>query len=234
MRRISLMRSIAGLAVLAALAALVAVFAHPAGAAAPRRVVLPPQAHPNGRTYSQWAALWWTWALTQPVDSNPLLDETGEDCAVGQTGRVWFLAGTLTSDRVTRECTVPAGTKLFFPVVNYFYCALAEDPPEQQTEEYVRSQVAFFREAAGDLEASVDGRPVRDLQRYFEESVLFDVVLPANNLFELPAGTLASPCADAGFYLMLAPLRPGTHTIHFAGSVEDDFTLDVTYEITVV
>ncbi|MBD0290413.1 MAG: hypothetical protein ICV74_04080 [Thermoleophilia bacterium] len=198
--------------------------------------VLPPTANPHGQSYGAWAAEWWQWALSQPASVNPVLDETGEHCAQAQEGHVWFLAGAFTSEPVTRTCTVPTGTALFFPVVNYVYCAEATDPPEQQTEEFVREQVAFLREAVSGLSATVDGVQVPDIElRYYEESPFFSVVLPEDNVFGRPAGSVLEPCADAGFYLMLAPLPPGEHMIHIAGSIpEAGFSLDVTYELEVV
>ena len=57
--------------------------------------VAPPQAHPHGQTYSEWAADWWyCWGLSQPTPVNPLINPTGAQCASGQTGNVWFLAGS--------------------------------------------------------------------------------------------------------------------------------------------
>ncbi len=173
--------------------------------------VLPPTAHPHGQSYGAWAAQWWQWALGQPVAVNPVLDETGEHCAQGQEGNVWFLAGAFTSEPVTRTCTVPTGTALFFPIINYFYCAEATDPPEQQTEEFVREQTAFLRDAVSGLSATVDGVQIRDIElRYYEESSIFSVVLPDDNVFGLPAGSVLAPCADAGFYSCSPRSHPGS------------------------
>jgi hypothetical protein len=190
----------------------------------------PEQPRPHGQSYPAWAADWWVWALSQPVTTNPVLDTTGEHCDVAQQGNVWFLAGTFSSGSVTRDCTVPAGTALLIPVINSFYCALAEDPPEQQTEEYVRAQVAFVEDTASGLSLTVDGRTVRRLT--YEESEFFSVVLPADNLFGLPAGTVANPCADAGYYALVPPLSVGEHTIRIQGTL-GTFMVDVTYQLTV-
>ena len=48
---------------------------------------------------------------------NPLLDQTGQNAALGQSGEVWFLAGT-TGGSAERTVTVPPGKALFFPIVN--------------------------------------------------------------------------------------------------------------------
>jgi hypothetical protein len=58
----------------------------------------------------------------------------------------------------------------------------------------------------------------------------------------LPEGTTTSAVSD-GYFVMLAPLSPGRHTIHFAGAfvftLEADgfdfsFSLDITYHIKVL
>ena len=203
--------------------------------AARRAVVLPPQASPHGHTYAEWAAKWWQWALTQPVASNPVLDPNGADCAEGQSGHVWFLAGSFDSAPVTRTCTIPTGRALLVPVINYAYFAFLEDPPGQRTEDYVRSQVAVAKATA--LTASIDGVAVPDVASYYEQSTLFSVTLPADNLFGLPAGFVLEPSADAGYYLMVPPLPRGEHTISFSGTLafpDREFSIDVTYHLTIV
>jgi hypothetical protein len=210
---------------------LVAAFSLATGAVAQARPspVLPPTAHPYGQSYSEWAADWWQWALTQPADTNPLTDPTGAQCANEQTGKVWFLAGTITDGSVTRDCTVPTGKALLFPVLNAFNCV---DPGGVDPgEEALRAPLESLRTATG-LTATVDGAVVPNVQDYFEESVIFSVTLPDDNIFGAPGGVYG-PCVDAGYYLVVRPLPPGEHTIHFAGTVEG-FSLDVTYNITIV
>ena len=61
--------------------------------------------------------------------------------------------------------------------------------------------------------------------------------MPANNLYDyygipVAPGTY-SMMGTSGYYLMLAPMSVGNHVIHFAGSVSDFFSLDVTYHLTV-
>src|SRR4051795_351517 len=61
--------------------------------------VLSPESKHYGRTYGDWSARWWQWALAIPVHSppfgdrigHPLFDLTGARCGVGQSGPVWFL-----------------------------------------------------------------------------------------------------------------------------------------------
>ena len=230
---------VAGLFVVALLVA-----ATPASAQPHQARVFPPGAHPFGQSYSEWAADWWTWALAQPVDVNPILDPTGEDYAQGQQGRIWFLAGTGFGgpETVSRTCTVPKGAALVFPVLNQFAGWGTADPPEQRSEEFQRSQALPPMLAATYLSATVDGVAVEDVSRYLEESFVFRVVFPADNIFGLDsscspspmpdAGCVVFPSVDAGYYLVTKRLNSGTHTIHFSGTT-GDFTVDVTYTITV-
>jgi hypothetical protein len=58
------------------------------------------------------------------------------------------------------------------------------------------------------------------------------VPLPDGNIFGVPADTYG-PMVTDGYYLMLAPLSAGAHTIHFTASLGGGFHLDVTYHLTV-
>src|ERR1044071_3560105 len=66
-------------------------------------------------------AEWWQWAYSIPPSENPTVDLTGEKCAVGQRGSTWFLAGSYGGRPAVRNCAVPAGSTLFFPVANYSF-----------------------------------------------------------------------------------------------------------------
>ncbi|MCK7502716.1 MAG: hypothetical protein MZV70_00525 [Desulfobacterales bacterium] len=72
-------------------------------------------------TYGEWSAKWWQWAYSLPVDQNPFFDENGSctNGANGPVGPVWFLTGVINvSGTAVRNCTVPAGKALFFPIIN--------------------------------------------------------------------------------------------------------------------
>jgi len=199
--------------------------------------IAPIQSHPHGKSYSEWAATWWKWALQTPASENPLLDRG--TCSVGQVGRVWFIGGFLfqsPSGQASgeRTCTVPTGTSLFFPLVNHGAFAFLSDPPEQRTEQFLRATAACD---ATRLTAEIDGVPVSDPDQYFEQSPLFEVHLPSDNVFgftetDVPQ-LLLSPSVDSGYYLFLRPLEPGEHSIQWSaqcGANQQNFT----YTITVV
>ena len=193
--------------------------------------VAPPQSTPRGRTYGEWSARWWQWAVSIPPATNPLLDASGDDCGQGQSGQVFFLGGTFdSSGTATRYCTVPTGKSIFFPILNVIW---ANDPGGSATAEDLRALAKSNMDGATDMSCEVDGTSIQNLGAYRAASVVFDLVLPSDNIFAAPAGTY-TPAVDDGVYLMLEPLSVGEHTIHFHGTIPDfSFTLDITYHLTV-
>jgi hypothetical protein len=221
-------------ALAAALTGLVALaLAAPASAQNPNPGVLPPQSNPFGASYGEWGSRWWQWALSVPLSSNPVTDETGEFCGEGQSGRVWFLAGTFGSGSVERSCTVRPGTPLFIPIINSFSIT---DPPPAPPVTFQENLVAargFINAPSGlTATATIDGRALQQLNLYYAESPRpFSVTLAAGNVLGAPAGVYTMGAA-VGIYLILAPLPPGQHEIHFTGTGGGN-TVDVTYHLTV-
>lgn len=211
-------------------------FAMPARAAAQNAAthVAPPTATLHGLTAGEWSARWWKWALETPASQNPLIDETGINCAVNQTGRVWFLAGLLGSGEVTRSCTVPEGTSLFFPVANAF---CVPDPGTTGTFEDQRACASAFIATLISMQAELDGVSIPNLSSYRALSPAFALDFPEDDIFGVHDVTLQPAAAD-GFYLTVRPLPPGTHTIHVraefsTGEPGVTQVIDVTYNITV-
>jgi hypothetical protein len=160
----------------------------------------------------------------------------GDFAAVGQSGKIWFLAGTV-GGPATRSITVPAGTALFFPIVNYFWVNTPEygDPPWSPTQEaYVRSLQAAYINTAFGLVLEIDGRSVPNLDRFRVAGEVGECTLPADNIFGVPFDPVPHECVTDGYWALVPPLSAGNHTIHFAGAIAaDGFSLDVTYDITV-
>jgi hypothetical protein len=189
----------------------------------------------------QLAVQWWQWVLSIPVSVNPLLDATGADCMVGQRGSDWFLVGAFGGSSATRSCSIPQGASLFVPVVNVVSFdtpgACGQGPEPLPLSGYREFNAAFID---GVTVASVvlDGNTVKNLHR--EQSPVFDVAMPADNLFAsicpggLPAG-IYSPAVDDGIYVRLNPLSVGSHTLEIhAENPSQNFVLDITYHLTVV
>ena len=181
---------------------------------------------------SQLAASWWNWALEVPAAQSPLLDTTGDFAAVGQSGPVWFLAGNFGGTSV-RTFTVPPGKPMFFPVANTFAGGFLKpggfgpDPVAN-----ARELCAEGMAAVTSLVCDVDGVSIPITEQNLEKSTVFALRLPANNIFQEAPMTVPAT-VDEGYYVLLAPLAPGQHTIHFATTSSSGFSLDVTDHITV-
>ena len=189
----------------------------------------------DATAYKQLSGAWWQWILSIPISENPLLDATGETCMVGQQGTNWFLAGNSGGDS-TRNCSIPEGVTLFFPVIN----SVAFDTPNLcgqgdpiPASEY-RTMAAQFIDGATDLSVQLDNLPFGPMHRV--QSKVFAVALPDDNLFAfcLPAG-IYSPAVDDGIYVRLEHLAVGAHTlIIHAENPSAALSLDVTYNLNVV
>ena len=215
--------------------------------------VMPVNSRMHGQTYGEWAAAWYQWAYSMPADEHPLFELA--DPSAGQSGKVWFLGGTFLSteagpnhylgESLDRRVTVPAGTALFFPVMN---AGANELEGDGTTEDELRARAALLAGLIDpdSLFLKVDGRPagVGDWADYRVQSPLFRVgPLPDGNLsqafgYDVPAGSVGHMVTD-GYYVMLNPLPVGTHTIEFGGFLDATelfgitFELHIRYEVTV-
>jgi hypothetical protein len=189
----------------------------------------------TGKTYGQWSAVWWQYALSIPTPDNPLLDGTGAKCRVGQAGSspVFFLVGTFGGTATRDECKVPGGKVLFFPILNTANIKTLPGDDEKN----LRARNTSFLQSTKELHASIDGvdigamvslDPDTSPLRAASPEGFFTVTVPENGVFGIPPGSYDA-VAD-GFYLMVAPLPPGRHTIEFGGATRN-FTTDVTYNL---
>ena len=197
-------------------------------------VVVPPNSTAYGNKYSGWSAEWWQFVLSIPGPDNPLFDDNGSRCVIGQRGPVWFFVGWFGEGAATRTCSVPEGSALFFPIIN-----VVDVNTTTQTAAELRAETAPCLDAVTSLSVALDGVPVPLNDKFRVQSEVFAVTLPADNLFGIDAGTY-SPAIDDGFYVMLKPLSVGTHALHFKGAssgcplIGGPFGVEVTYNLTVV
>lgn len=203
-----------------------------------------------GRTYGEWSAAWRQWADSMPARTHPLFDTA--PCSEGQSGPVWFLGGRFCAPDVNtcdslpaiRECEVPAGKALYFPVLNAACLdgearnGLCLDAGPFITQ--IRATVAGVIDQTTNLQVSVDGKPIKaDLKKDFRvQSPVYTSILPEGNTYQaqgepvIVAGSYWG--VDDGVYLMLEPLSKGTHTLNFKGTFPQfDFDLDFSYSLIV-
>jgi hypothetical protein len=190
----------------------------------------------DGKTFSSLAAQWWQFVFSIPSSVNPTTDQTGANCMVGQRGGLWFLAG----GSATRNCVIPEGKTLFFPIINNFQLnapgvcgqdvAFGVEEARQMAKAATDSVTSAF--------ATFDGQPLRSRR---EASKVFDATFPDDNIFKVPCGGAGgfpagvySPGVDDGYYAIVDRLRAGTHVLHIHGEEPNQPTQDVLYNLTVV
>lgn len=210
--------------------------------------VIPPDANAHGMSCSQWADAWWQWGWSFSQDINPVLDPTGENAAQGQSGSIWFLAGTLGWE-AERTVTVPCGKSMLIPVVYSAWInlpALGDAPWSPEQEVFARAYTAGAIDEVVAVFCTIDGAAVQNLPAYRCQTPLgeaFMISIPENDIMGvvgLPtvdggtfqAGTYG-PAVQDGIYLMLPPLPVGQHEIRFGSLALSGWDMDVTYHMTV-
>jgi len=209
----------------------------------PNPGVIPPHARAYGLSYAEWGAQWWRWAYSFPLAQFPPLQSGELDCGLGQSGSVWFLAGTTGQGPVTRSCTIPTGKALFFPIITYLNDYPCPDPnfqppPGQTLEEFLTEGAQAVINLVTQLEVIVDGRSLTDLFSYRATSRLFTFTAdPSLVAFDsCVTGTPQFGVTD-GYWILLNPLPPGPHTIFILGLIDfgggNTFEVQVTYNLTI-
>lgn len=195
----------------------------------------------------QLAQQWLRWSLAQPWSTGPVNDTTGAGCRWGQQDALWFLAGTA-GGSVVRECEIPAGTELFFPLLNG-WAALPLDwlAPGDPLDEVMPELLATLEDQhvhTCALTLHVDGQEVAGSFAQMHEDLLVEIVEPFeidmnidDPASELPEAGGPMSAVTAGYYARLAPLLPGEHVLEFGGSVcsgaTGAFQTSVTYTVHV-
>ncbi|MBA4217982.1 MAG: hypothetical protein V3V71_05850 [Roseateles sp.] len=171
-----------------------------------------------GASQEEWSRRWWRWALSFDDDEGPIADADGSQCGAGQSGPVWFLAGSYGTARTVRRCHVPAGKTLFFPLVNTLTLE-PEDQDESCTS--LKRRAAALAQPQG-LVLEVNGKRFRGLEAHRQATRRCFHVFSDDD-------TLA---AGNGFYVALGPLKPGRYTLNFGG-ILPELSQAVTYTLTV-
>jgi hypothetical protein len=217
------------------LPALLIAFSVMLGAPALRAGHLPTVLPPYPHLHSAWSAAWWQWALSQPVAGHPFIDDPAFDVRAGQQGPVWFLATPFGT--VERHVTIPYGKFIFLGLLNGESSSLEGSATKAEQRDVADFQADHIRDVA----CVIDGVAVPNIQSYRFLSPQFRFNAPTPWIFGETGGR-GTAVAD-GYYLMVAPLSRGTHTIritgtfHFSIAEGDPFDFDAeadtTYHITV-
>jgi len=210
---------------------LVAATASSASAAAAPSGLVPPGGTFAGKTYGQWSASWWQWAVSMPASHSALADPTGANCALNQSGRVFMLAGVASAAppfTAERTCHVPAGVALMVPIINN-ECSSSPQDCGASTDYNTLLAAAAGGLNGATTKVKLDGVALHAVLAV-SPAPPFPLDWVAGNPFGIDPGPTVS-VAD-GFYVLLRPLTPGHHRLAFTGS-EPGFTVSVLYHLDV-
>ena len=186
----------------------------------------------HGKTYGEWSAKWWQWIRSIPDpdgSSHPLTNSGQVDCSIGQSGPVFFLAGTIGSAPVVRECTVPKGKELFLSPLNFMFHNEPADPPltEAEKRQLLDSVIDDhdsildpFNGRACNLAVTVNGVSMvfSAVTIARTQSPAFRIEIGEHDVFGGTAGTVDEAAVSDGFWVMLR-LPKGQHTLHVQGAL---------------
>ncbi|NUP05010.1 MAG: hypothetical protein HOW73_03000 [Polyangiaceae bacterium] len=195
--------------------------------------------------YENLAEGWLAWAMGNPWSTGPIADPTGAQCALGQEGSVFYLAGT-PGGAATRSCTVPADTILYFPLINLWSTPrpeLVDEPAELASfTSFFEGFFPQYRSSICELTLKLDGADIAgstvDLDEELWVDVLepFGVTLDDDNFQGSPGGDYPAALI-AGHFALLHPLSPGEHTLELGGAQCEKkkvvFETSVVYHLTV-
>ena len=202
--------------------------------------IAPPNSEPYGKSYGEWSAQWWTWAMELPVNGpvpHPFVDSPAFDVTEGQHGNVWFLAAPFGT--VHRTCAIPAGKALFVGLLNVESSDLEG---LGATEAEQRASSKWQADHIHNVACSLDGDAVKHIDHYRVASPQFSFTAPDPWIFSPAPGGNGTSVSD-GYFVLLNPLSKGSHTLHCTGnfhfSVAEgdpfdwDAAIDITYTLTV-
>jgi hypothetical protein len=197
--------------------------------------LFPVGSEPFGSSYRVWSAKWWQWLLSIRRSDNPVLDNTGAKAAINQHDpNVFFLCQTIDSTKLnssmtgSRKVAVKSGTSILIPIINWI-SVLHEDG---ETEEELVSIATAKMDVVSKLEVIINGiKMQKGLEQYRARSPFFDMVLPKENILEIPGGS--KHFVSDGYWLFLTPLVENTKLSTFGSCSSGVNKFAVDYEIAV-
>jgi hypothetical protein len=182
---------------------------------------LPPTANAHGYSLTDLATAWLAWGFGTPSDVNPLVNLRCEQSALDP--RIWFLPASI-GGQGTSTCYVPQGSFLVLLALA-FECSEAEGNGSTLAELTACNEENF---EPNTVEVTFKDTTVRNLEDYIVTTRM--VMLPAYNLF----GPDPTPSLMKGYFMVLAPMSRGVHTLHASGEFPAfPFQAGVTYTIVV-
>jgi hypothetical protein len=174
---------------------------------------------------------WWQWLLSIPKSNNPACDYTGANARINQAyAEVFFLCQTYEEGEPpipNRTVTVPAGSAIFIPIINWISILHQDGETEQELVEIATKRM----DVAANLQFTVNGIPLKnELGEYRVQSDCFDITLPKGNILSSPPGPIRA--VSDGYWLFFK-LFDGNTRISSFGSCSSGVTkIGVSYNLS--
>ena len=148
--------------------------------------VIPHNAVYRGKTYSQWEASLWQWALALHLGPlpHPFADCT-RPISAGQTGNVWYWsAPDIPNELCDQSATIiPAGTSIFLSTLDDEASSLDAPPFNDPTAAGQLAIAQQFADYIQDLFVTIDGVPLADVTAYRTTTAQFTFNAPTPWIF---------------------------------------------------
>jgi hypothetical protein len=167
---------------------------------------------------------WFRWLLATSTLVSPLRRDGG--CPGDMMGNVLYLPES-PGGWVSGSCTIPAGVPILLVPADVF--AIEGIDGDSAAQLGAAASESWGRLVS--VDASVDGKPVEDLDRYYVITDPFSLSMPGANVLGLGTGALTS--VGAGYFVMLPALPPGEHLIEVYQRYGFLFEAGATYDIAV-
>ncbi|MEZ4673417.1 MAG: hypothetical protein R2932_04140 [Caldilineaceae bacterium] len=155
-----------------------------------------------------WSAAWWQWA--ESLNSAPILAEGDVDCTLGQSGDLWFLAGT-TGDRPLLPHLYPSAGQNIDGSAPHGGNGVTSTENLTVAEKratldgvYSATEPGLFNSKICVLESTVNGQAMSNAR-----------------LFSPPFLHKGDPEGVADGFWFAFSLSPGTHVVRFRGTLCD-------------
>jgi hypothetical protein len=178
--------------------------------------------NPFNQSYEDHVKNYWKFICQLPKDKNPAIDNDGQkDEIANQNSNAPFFYLNFSKDGgslVERKCRVPSEKGVFIPVMGV---EVSEKEVQNSSVDQLKKIAKKDQDSVkDDLSLRLDGNEVNNLHSFRVPTDAFELNFPENALFDVSPGT--SQAVADGFYIITKPLSPGTHTIEFKGSLEND------------
>lgn len=199
-------------------------------------VLYPPTSHPYGKSYDEWAVIFWQRLMA--FDCATIFSENV--FGLNQEEDVFFLSGSVGTYNI--DVTIPADKAILTPIINYINDYPCPDPnfepsQGQSLEDFLQEGAAAAIDLVENIEVTLDGVVLEDMENYRFNSDLFYFTGSADlpTCFDACVTGTPQPAVTDGYYLIFKKMSPGQHTLHLAAEMPAyGAVLDGTFNITVL